>query len=304
MVLKNRSGFSNCHRTLHCYSLPTNPKEPLNELTEFSDDETFAFLACALASTIAGVLYYLPILRITRMAGGARIRLLLALAPPLCLLLLLPVLQNFTSHEVREDEAYVLLFTFGGGVWLAIAVIITHVLGISLRDDAIERRNPAAAAVFCGAMLGLTCAYAGANIGEGATIWMTFGPAVLATLVWGAAWLAFGLLTSVSDTIAIDRDLPSALRLAALLIAVGLILGRAVAGDYVSPQATFNDLITQAWPILPLTLAAAVVQLCARPRAHRRPSTATHALLTGAIYLVTATLWILLLGAPRLGGRR
>jgi uncharacterized membrane protein YjfL (UPF0719 family) len=273
-------------------------------LTEFSDDETLAFLACAIASTIAGVLYYLPIIRITFMAGGALIRLLLALAPPLCLLLLLPVLQNLTSHEVREDDAYVLLFILGGGVWLAIAVGITHILGISLRDDAIERHNPAAALALCGAMLGLTCAYAGANVGEGATIWMTFGPAVLATIVWVAAWGVFQLLTGASDTIAIDRDVASAIRLAGLFVALGLILGRAVAGDYESEERTLHDLVAQGWPVLPLTLAAAVVQIRARPRPGRPQAPGSRALLAAAIYLAISAIWILLLGAPRIGGAK
>jgi uncharacterized membrane protein YjfL (UPF0719 family) len=273
-------------------------------LTDFSDDEAFALLACALCSAVAGFRYYLPIFSVTLLAGGALLRLLLALAPPLCITLLLPVLLHLTSHEVLEDHGYVVLFALGGGVWLAIATAVAELLGISPRDDAIERHNPAAAIALCGAMLGLTCAYAGANIGEGATIWMTFGPAVLATIVWVAAWSTFQLLTGVSDTLAIDRDVPSALRLAGLLVALGLILGRAVAGDYQSAQATLHDLVAQGWPVLPLTLAAAVVQIRARPRPGRPEASGSRALLAAAIYLATSALWILLLGAPRIGGAK
>jgi hypothetical protein len=233
------------------------------------------------------------------------IRFVLALAPPLCMILLLPVLLHLTSHEVIEYHGYVLLFLLAGVVWLAIAIGIATLLGISLRDDAIERRNPAAATVHCGAMLGLTCAYAGANVGEGATIWMTFGPAVLATLAWAGAWLVYQVVTDVADAVTLERDLPSALRLAGLLVAIGLLLGRAVAGDYESAERTLHDLFVQAWPVVPLTLAAAVIQWAVRPTpARRSTSIARHALLPTAIYLAVAICWMLLLGAPSLGGRR
>jgi hypothetical protein len=274
-------------------------------LTDFSDDETFTFFACGVFSVIAGFRYYLPLFSVTLLAGGLLVRLALALAPPLCLILLLPVLFRLTSHEVKDDHSYVLLFLLAGIVWLAIANITAMLLGISVRDDAIERRNPAAAIANCGAMLGLTCAYAGANVGEGATIWMTFGPAVLATLAWAAAWMVYQLLTGVADAVTLERDLPSALRLAGLLVAIGLILGRAVAGDYESAQRTLEDLAAQAWPVIPLTLAAAIVQWRLRPTPRRSSSRGIRAaLILPAIYVAVAICWLVVLDAPRMGGRR
>ena len=273
-------------------------------MTDFSGDEFLTFLACGLFTLIWGAGYYFSLFRVTLLAGGATIRFVLALVPPLCLILLLPVLFRLTSHEVKEDHGYVLLFALAGVVWLGIANGVAVMLGISLRDDAIERRNPAAAVAVCGAMLGLTCAYAGANVGEGATIWMTFGPAVLATLAWAAAWFVYQLLTDVADTVTLDRDVPSALRLAGLLVAIGLILGRAVAGDYESAEQTLHDLAAQGWPVIPLALVAAVVQLRTRPARNRRASSTTGALIVAAIYLAVAILWMVFLGAPKLGGHR
>jgi hypothetical protein len=119
-----------------------------------------------------------------------------------------------------------------------------------------------------------------------------------------AAWGTFQLLTGASDTIAIDRDVSSALRLAGLFVALGLVLGRAVAGDYESAERTLHDLVAQGWPIVPLTLAAAIVQIRARPRPGRLHAPTSRALLAAGIYLAISALWILLLGKPRIGGAR
>jgi len=73
-------------------------------------------------------------------------------------------------------------------------------------------------------MLGMSTCYAGANIGEGATIWTTFFPAAAGALLLLGLWLLIEITTGISAHISIDCDLASGIRLAGLLIAIGLIL--------------------------------------------------------------------------------
>jgi hypothetical protein len=53
-----------------------------------------------------------------------------------------------------------------------------------------------------------------------------------------------------------ERDLASGLRLCGLLVANGLILGRAVAGNWHSEAATIHDLIHDGWAASLLSAAA------------------------------------------------
>jgi hypothetical protein len=229
-------------------------------LSEFSGDESFACFVSAAATFIGAVVYYGSLIRTTSLGAAISLRYLLGLFPLACAALLLPFLLYLSSHEVQEDHAYVALFLLALAAWLEAAIVIGALLGISFQDDAIERNNPAAVVALCGAMLGMTGVYAGANVGEGSTIWMTFGPAVLGAVTWGAGWLLLELLGAISDSVAIDRNVNSALRLAGFLIVSGILLGWALAGNYESAQQTVDDLIHRGWPVIPLAVGIAVVQ--------------------------------------------
>jgi hypothetical protein len=114
----------------------------------------------------------------------------------------------------------------------------------------------------------VTFVYTGANVGEGATVWMTFGPAVLATMVWGGNWLMLEWLCGIEDAVTIDRDIGSAMQLGVFLVISGAILGWAVAGDYQSVEVMVRDLVWRGWPVVPLAMIVAIVQTYA-VRSHR-----------------------------------
>jgi hypothetical protein len=191
----------------------------------------------------------------------------------------------------------VLLFEVLGGAWLGLVAMMCAILGVGPRDDAVERANPAAAIVVIGAMLGGTLVYAGANIGEGATIWMTIGPALLATAAWFVLWAAHELAGGVSESIAVDRDLASAVRLTAVLISTGTILGRAVAGDYHSADLTIHDFLHQGWPALPLTIVATIAHVALRPRPKRpRSSMFACGVVLAMAYVAIAAVDLVILG--------
>jgi hypothetical protein len=230
-------------------------------LAEFSPDELFACFVSAAAAIGFAFNYYPPIFGAARVGRPARaIRFGLAATPPIGLAILLPVLCRLAARAVVTDGGYVVLFTLAGVAWMWLALVLSAALGVSFYDDAIERRNPAAAIVVAGAMLGVTCAYAGANVGEGASIWMTFGPAVLVTIAWAVAWAGLQWLTDLAESVAVGRDVGAGVRLAAFLVVSGAVLGRAVAGDYHSAGETVRDFARLGWPVLPLIGVAAVVE--------------------------------------------
>jgi hypothetical protein len=260
-------------------------------------DEIFALIACGILGARFLLRWYGGILLVNQLACSYFQRLVLGLAPLGCLILLQFVLTRWSAHEVREGPEYDLLFILGGAAWLGFAVAMAMTLGISARDDAIESRNGAAVAAICGGMTGSMLCYAGANIGEGATIWMTFQPAVLATATWFALWFVLELAARVADAVAIDRDLASGLRLGGCLIATGLILGTAVAGDWHSWGETIHDFTHQAWPAALLTFFAAVLQFLWRPT----PVMPSHpvfrrGLLPATIFVCLSILYVLWLG--------
>lgn len=229
-------------------------------MEEFSGDEVFALFVFGAATVIGAFRYYRSLIGVTVVGERVGTRGILAIVPPACLALLLPVLLHWTAHEVQDDHGYVVLFLAGGGAWIDAAMILAAWLGVSFRDDAIERRNSAAAVVIGGAMLGITLVYGGANIGEGATVWMTFGPGALGAMVWSGGWMLLEWFCGFGDAVAIERDGASAWRLAGFLVASGAIIGWGVAGNFVSAEATVRDLVWRAWPIVPLAIVVAVVQ--------------------------------------------
>jgi hypothetical protein len=260
-------------------------------------DEVLVLIAGIIGSLVAGARWYAALARVVARPIPFVTRAALAITPPLCLLILLPFLLHTAAHEVTDDAKYVLLFEALGGAWLGLTAILCSLLGIGPRDDAIERRNPAAAIAVIGAMLGGTLIYAGANIGEGATIWMTIGPATLASAAWFAMWGMTEGFVGLSDTIVIDRDVASAVRLAALLIACGAILGRSVAGDYHSADATLRDFLVQGWPAAVLFVVAGCAHDFLRPTPERpRPLIGLAGLVPGLTYLLVAAVVLMVLG--------
>jgi hypothetical protein len=141
--------------------------------------------------------------------------------------------------------------------------------GISVRDDVIERRNRAALPATVGGLVGVTLCYAGGNIGNGPGWWVVVFSAALATLTLGAAWLVHERLTAANDAVTIDRDPSAGVRTGAFLAACGLLLGRAVAGDWVNAVATVRDYSRFLPAVAALVILGTVIERLARPTPER-----------------------------------
>jgi uncharacterized membrane protein YjfL (UPF0719 family) len=267
---------------------------------DFSGDEWLFFLAAAIMAVVGAFKWYSAVTRVGALRFPQRQRLVLGAAPAVCLLVLWVVLRNWADPVfVAGHLDYELLFLAGGAAWLGLALKGFPMFGVSPRDDAIERRNPAAAAAVVGGMLGVTLAYAYSNVGNGPTIWTTLVPAVVATVTLLLLWGLLELAGPVGEAVAIDRDVAAGVRLAAFLVAAGAVLGRAMAGDWYTWWGTFESFLDDGWPALGLVALAAAMNRLLRPTPERpAPSVVAAGVIPAAVLLVVAAAHLVYLGAP------
>ncbi len=254
-----------------------------------ADWEPLAGFFSAIAALITWAPWYGDLLRVNRLAGSLSYRLVLGLTPPACLLFLLACLEKLAAKAVQVSVPYTLLYMALGAAWLGISSQLFAFLGVSARDDVLERRNLAALIAVVGAIIGITLCFAGGNIGEGPGVQAVIASAGTATGSWFALWLVLESLTghAVSERITVERDAASGTRLAGLLVANGVILGAGVAGDWI-PSQFLHDFVASTWPALVLTVVAILVE-----RVLRFPSSARCSLLISSCYLLVALVWVL-----------
>lgn len=189
----------------------------------------------------------------------------LLFALPACLGLVMLILRTMASHDVQNDGRYIAMYGFMGAAWIALAPGL-FLPGLSLRDDFFERRNTAAAIAVLGYMLGSTFCFSGGNIGDGPGWWVVVFCAALANGTLAALWGLANGFAPIAERITVDRDAATSLRAAGFFVGCGLILGRSVAGDWVSAEATMRDFALKAWPVAILFTLAVAGERRARPR--------------------------------------
>ena len=186
-----------------------------------------------------------------------------------CTAVILVVLNTWASHDVVDAPVYQFMYVVVGLAWLRLAHAAFPYLGISPRDDAVERGNLAAAWVSAGAMVAVAVCYAGANVGNGPGWWVVLFSAALATGTLLVLWAIVALLTPVIETVIVDRDPAAAIRLTAFLISSGVIAGRGVAGDWESAAATVRDFLVVAPAVATIVVLAIVLERFASAKAAR-----------------------------------
>jgi hypothetical protein len=201
--------------------------------------------------------------------------------------------ERWGAAELRNDWREVAFLVLIDTGWLFVVTKIFSWFGVSLRDDAADRKNTAALVALCGALLGVAVTYIGGNLGEGPSYSNNFYSVVLATAALFSLWIVLEMAAKVSVSIAEERDLASGIRLCCLLIAMGSMLGRAVAGDWHSTDATLHDFVHDGWPAGVLCVLAIPIEWLVRPsRGHPFPSWSRAGLLPGVVYLVLAAGWL------------
>jgi hypothetical protein len=264
-----------------------------------SGDEIVVLLLGGVAAVAAWIGWYVPVARVRGFGVRTRGRGVMASAPPIAALLLFAVLKTAAAHDVRDDPRYLLFYMVLGAAWVGLGTRLIPVLGISPRDDVLERGNRAASYTVAGALLALTLCFAGGNVGDGPGWWVVVFSAALATAALAVLWLVLDAMAAVTDAITVERDAAAGVRAAAFLIAIGAVLGRAVAGDWVSVAATLRDFAVYGWPVIAVLAAAVLLERGTRPTPARpQPPVGPYGVLPGTLYLAAAALYVYRLGVP------
>jgi uncharacterized membrane protein YjfL (UPF0719 family) len=262
-----------------------------------SGDEIVTLIVSAITALVSWGAWYIAPARVQRVGRRPPAWRLLRLTPLVAAALLWVVLRSAASFDVRDDSRYLIFYLLLGAAWIGIWMRALAVTGISTRDDVVERSNGSAALAIAGALLGMTLAFAGGNIGDGPGWWVVVFSAALATLAFFAAWILLELLSGVSEIVTVDRDPAAGLRLGGFLIGCGLILGRSVAGDWVTAEATVRDFVAAAWPVIVLVAVAVIVERAARPtRESPRPPLLIYGFIPALLYVGAAAYQLMRLG--------
>jgi hypothetical protein len=264
---------------------------------DFSSDEWAFFLTAMIVTFVVGARYYRPVFSVRSMGGPGRERFIVGCLPIVAIVPTCAIVGRWADREVVGHLDYMTLFVLGAAGWALVASQIVSVFGISVRDDVLERRNPAAMIAVCGIVMGAAMVYALCNIGSGPTIWTTIVPALLGTaLLFGALFLAELIGGSISDSITIDRDFASGTRLAGAMFGCGIVLGRAGAGDWISWPRTWTDFALLGWPAIILSVVSGIVQRRLRPTTvNPRPNVLKSGVLPAVLFVVAAVLFSIFL---------
>jgi uncharacterized membrane protein YjfL (UPF0719 family) len=144
------------------------------------------------------------------------------------------VLLGSLHYELLPDLRNVLLYGGIGIVLLTVVALGTCrvFLGMGVQQQ-LAARNVAAALVVAGVYIATSLTYSGTLIGEGGGFWIMLLFFLLGQLALLGITYAFRWLTSYDDVHEIAAgNIAAALALMGLLIAVALIVRRAVSGDY------------------------------------------------------------------------
>jgi len=263
--------------------------------------EIFVLFASAIYTFIGLAQWYLPLTSSHLSGTGGGIRMALALLPPTALVIIVWTLQNLASFDVVDDFFYLLLYALLGLAWAFVgSLLMFGVLDLSRVDDLIGMRNPAATVAFSGGFLATALIYAGANIGDGPGCWCVILAGGLGLSTWFALAYALNLLTGAFERITVERNVATGIRVGSFLLASGLIIARASAGDWTSFLHTVVEFMV-GWPVLPFTVVAIMIELVFRRTPAESldnapaPRGIGSSVLIGIVYLAAAVIIIYLL---------
>ena len=194
--------------------------------------------------------------------------------------------------RVRSGIEYTALFLLIAADAIGMVSTFGSAVGLTALDGAVRRRNGAVLWAVAGLWLGTGLINAGANVGRGDTIYTTLGPLALAFATFLTLVAVLSALTWGFHAVRLDRDGPAGMRLAGLFVAWGLILGRAVAGDYKAVRRTVEDFVDYGWPILVLLAIAVPVESRLRPTLDRSETGWKAGVWPAVSYLTLAAAWV------------
>jgi hypothetical protein len=255
-----------------------------------ADEILIAALAAVLALAfwgggLATAVQANPLVRSGRRLAAAVAALVVSLG------VVLVALPTGADPQVRSGPVYIVLFLAVAADTLSLVTVAGSLFGLPVLGGFIRGKNGAVGWALAGLWLGTGLVNAGANVGRGDTIYTTLGPLGLAL----GALLALAAILSAATgglrAIRLDRDMPAGVRAGGLFVAWGLILGRAVAGDWESAERTLADFVAYGWPVLALLIVAIPIELMLRPTVEKPVVNWPGGILPAAAYLGVAGVW-------------
>ncbi len=229
-----------------------------------SGDELFVFFVSIIFALLFSAGWYGTLMRAWLPKQSAKVMLFLKFLPLGTGALVLLLLNTLAASDVRSSGLYILLYLLFWFVWIELGMkMISAFFDLSWIDDVVHLGNRAALFPVVSGFLSISAIYAAANIGEGPGWWCVLVAGFLGVASWFILGLILRVTTGVFERITVDRDINAGLRVGAYLLASGLILGRASAGDWTSFEKTLQE-FQIGWPVLILTALAIVVELQAK----------------------------------------
>jgi hypothetical protein len=264
-----------------------------------SQDENLLVIASACAALLSWGYWFAVVLQPGRLTARTGIRTALLVCPLAAMALLFTDLTTLAAPDVRGVPLYESLYMLFGAGWVGLFAFLARRAGIDLRDDALERRNAAATWALSGGVVGLTLCFAGSNIGAGPGWWVVLFCAAVSTASLVLVWWGLHLMAGTPEVITVGREISAGVRVAGLLVATGLVFGRAAAGDWQGWVQALVSYGAVAWMGAALAVVGMLVERLLAPSADdpQRP-VVTHGLLPALAYVGTAAGFVLWLGPP------
>ncbi len=215
----------------------------------------------------------------------------MGLLPAVSFVIITFTLKVLASFDVVDDMIYIIFYVVLGYAWTFLGMRAVFIFfDISWIDDVLSLNNKAALYAVSGAFLGLVTIYSGANIGDGPGWWCVIFAGGLGLISWFILARVLNSFTQVFERITVDRDIYCGIRFGAYLLASGIILARASAGDWTSFYSTIIEFLV-GWPVLPLTGLAILIERYYIYKAKLNESI-TNTYLFGSLYWAMAYLMI------------
>lgn len=184
------------------------------------------------------------------------IKYVMTFLPIASFFIILFTLKVLASFDVVNDFIYIIFYILLGYSWTFLGLLfVFRFFDISWVDDVLNLNNKAALYTVSGAFLGIVLIYSGANIGDGPGWWCVIFAGGLGIITWFLLGRLVHSVTDVFERITVDRDINCGFRTGAYLLASGIILARASAGDWTSFSSTVVEFLV-GWPVLLLTALA------------------------------------------------
>lgn len=242
--------------------------------------------------------FYMLLFKVQTFRPNNTHRTLLLILPGACLLLIALVLWRWGSTDVRSSAGWIVQYTLAGAAWLMLGLYLLSVLGVSVRDDVMQRQNSAAAWVVYGALIGTALCYAGSNFGSGPGTEVVLFCVALSTAFLFVFWFCLERIFRLADKVTIERDEGAGIRAGGWIVGLGLIFGGAVAGGWESLEGTVRDFIHYAWVAIVFLLVAAAIEWAFKRREKKENSGRGVSAAIAAAYIFAAVVYVFSRGLP------